>query len=1173
MFALVYLSGFINLIGITLKLFFGVILFCFTVLSVAAQSRNTLRDFKIHAGIREQLLDTLSIVQHSFAIFDPDNNPLEKVFYQIDFVNAKIVLTIPEEWKDDSLRVTYEVWPLNFAAPVFIRDATNITPTLPGEDRVAARIAPSVPGHGLLREGLQSSGSISRGLTMGNRQDVTIRSDMNLQMSGMLTENIEILAAISDQDIPFQPDGYTQQIQDFDRVFIQLSTPQTRVIAGDFDMGRPSGNFMNFTRKARGATISHTSETETGSLFGQGQVRTTASAAISRGNYARNIIAGIEGNQGPYRLEGNNNESFIMILAGSERVYVDGVRMMRGMQGDYVIDYNMAEITFTASRLITRNSRIVIEFEYAERNFARSVLFSGTEVRYDNAHFWFNFFSEQDHRNQSLFQELSDDRRALMTAAGDSLRQVFDWNVDSTGFQNDRVMYRLTDTLGFDSVFVFSTDPILAVYQPRFAWVGQGNGNYRQIRSAANGKVFQWVEPQNGVPQGTHEPTVLLVTPKSHQMVTAGGKFSIAPTTSLNFEYGFSNQDINLFSNLHENDNRGHAMKIGITDTRGALGDDEEGWRYITRASWETAGHTFKPLERYRGVEFERNWNLIELTGNDTEHLPELSFAAQHPTHGQFNYSFSALLRGEGYNGIMNAIDSRINIENNRFEYNGRLLNSGGIRETMFYRHNSLIARDKRLFTIGMGHQMESNKFFLPDSPVLTHGSNSFSEWEVFLSNPVESRNQYRLFYRLREDHIPILQSFESASRSSDIGAKFQYLDNPDQRIGVQIIYRRLNLLREMMPDNNVGRTLNTRVDYTSRWANGAITSNLFYEASSQRTQRREFIYVEVPAGQGVFVWNDYDGNNLMELDEFEIAPFPDEANFVRVFVPTRDFVPVYTNTFSQSLIIDPAVQWRDQYGIRGLLARFSNRFNYRIDNKRMGGLATENFNPFHGNMNDTSLISMNSTLRNSLAFNRTNPVFTIEWIWQSNRNKQLLSNGFESLLSEVHSIRGRWSITRQYSLNLTGTLGDSETNSEFFANRNFRIESKELEPTLSYQHGANLRINIFYGWGTRENVAGGLSEGARQHKSGIEVRFSMPLRGNIQARYELAKIEFPHPQNTPVAFKILQGLRAGTNHIWNVNWQHNLNRFLQISLIYNGRLPTGLAAIHTGTVQVRALF
>ena len=96
-------------------------------------------------------------------------------------------------------------------------------------------------------------------------------------------------------------------------------------------------------------------------------------ASASKGKFTSPEIQTQEGVLGPYRLRGPNNERFIIVLANSERVFLDGRLLMRGYDYDYVIDYNQAEITFTTKHVITRNSRVKVDFEYSDQNYGRSI--------------------------------------------------------------------------------------------------------------------------------------------------------------------------------------------------------------------------------------------------------------------------------------------------------------------------------------------------------------------------------------------------------------------------------------------------------------------------------------------------------------------------------------------------------------------------------------------------------------------------------------------------------------------------------------------------------------------------------------------------------------------------------------------------------------------------------
>ena len=79
---------------------------------------------------------------------------------------------------------------------------------------------------------------------------------------------------------------------------------------------------------------------------------------IARSEFHRIRFQGFEGNQGPYRLKGINNENLISIIPDSEQIFINGILMKRGENYDYTINYNTGEITFTNNRPIYKQDFI-----------------------------------------------------------------------------------------------------------------------------------------------------------------------------------------------------------------------------------------------------------------------------------------------------------------------------------------------------------------------------------------------------------------------------------------------------------------------------------------------------------------------------------------------------------------------------------------------------------------------------------------------------------------------------------------------------------------------------------------------------------------------------------------------------------------------------------------------
>ncbi|HSH53146.1 MAG TPA: hypothetical protein VK982_15585, partial [Bacteroidales bacterium] len=622
-------------------------------LSSNAQNISNLREKIFVIQSDSILVDTLSIVPGS-EILKYKHQVISDTLYQLDY--AKSLLILNSKFNDENNQITlmYRVFPLDFSATWDHRKKRDV---------IIAGPVMAKPQNDFYHQDqnfftdnqLDKRGSISRGITIGNNQDAIINSTLNLQLAGKIGKNMNLLAAISDENIPVQPEGSSQQIQDFDKVFIQLYNDKFKLIAGDFEISKPEGYYMNVNKKVQGGllNVKFNSKRNTSNVL-----ETTISGAVSKGKFCRKTFQGQEGNQGPYKLTGCENELYIIILAGTEKVYIDGKLQIRGKENDYTIDYNTGEITFTANRPITKNSRIAVEFEYSEKSYTRFMVFSNNTYQTQKGKFWLNIYSEQDSKNQPLNQDLTQEQKQILAQSGDNIQNAFVPNVDTVDFRNDYVLYEKTDTLvgGVEyEIYKYSTDPERAIYQVGFSFTGEQKGNYIPVKSGANGKVFAWAAPIEGVPQGSYEPVRLLISPKKQQMINMGGDYFLNNTTRSFFEIAVSNYDLNTFSEKDNADNTGYAMKLNIE--KSILNKDSLTNRLTAQINYQLINRNFTEIERFRPVEFERDWNIETPFLND-EHYADLKLNYRHKKKITGQYQIALLNGKDEYEGLRNVLNS-----------------------------------------------------------------------------------------------------------------------------------------------------------------------------------------------------------------------------------------------------------------------------------------------------------------------------------------------------------------------------------------------------------------------------------------------------------------------------------------------------------------------------------
>jgi hypothetical protein len=1024
---------------------------------------------------------------------------------------------------------------------------------------------------------LQTNGTYTRGLSVGNSQNLAFNSNLNLQLSGKLGNDLEVAGTISDNSIPLQPDGTTRQLREFDQIFLQVKQRNTTFTAGDFDLLKPeTGYFSRYFKRLQGAMI-HLSNNHADSLSSR------LALAVSKGKFNRQLIQGAEGNQGPYRLQGAEGERYIIVLAGTEQVFADGQRMQRGLTDDYTIDYNLGEITFTARRLITKDVRIVVEFEYATQNYLRTTVASHTRWVHQKQTLYLSLYSEQDGRNG---QNQTPAQRQALAAAGDRIGETFLSGIDTLpAFQTDRVQYRYQDTLACGNparVLAFSTDPSTARYTAIFTEVGEGRGNYRVVPGNANGRVFEWVapDPLTCTPTGQFEPVVKLVAPEQRQLFALG---SIHRTRhgSVGGEIALSNRDYNRLSPAEDNHNTGLGGNLQFTQQWPL---PKKGWTITSTGLYEYAAARFQPLNPYRAPEFSRDWNVQPISDTRTEQTAHFQVTARSPNQ-QLGYSLHHFSRYHTYRGFKNMATATLRRKTLQLQATWNQLSNTTPSETARFSRPkfdfSHTPKNNRYQT-GIYFEREQNNRSDTQADTLLRTSFWYDLWKIYLTSPQKNQNwAFGAYASQRTDFLPGKQDFSVLARATDLNVRgnWQSRSTPNnQSLGWTLTYRTLAVDEQAPASLTSQNTYLGRIDYSLQTLKNAVSLTTGYEISSGQSPKLNFNYLPVNPGEGQYAWIDRNRDSILQLDEMEVALFRDQANYVRVAVTSTDYIRTNNLSFNQQVRFEPRVLWRNKTDWRKYLARTSTQSTWTIHRRTFAdALPAQAWNPYFQNIPEAGLASLQTILRHALFLNRANPRWDASLTYHDQSNQYLLVSGFERRKNRDWATHLRWAPIDHWSLEADRSFGNRAAGNQTFNSRNFNIGYVYTASTIQWIPSPTLRLKTVASLKHSTNTSEWM-ENARQKSLQIEGQWNLksttlPSAGVFSLRATYTDILYTGAPNTAVAYTMLEGLQPGKNVVWSLQLDRPLTRSLQITIAYEGRKTGDNRLVHLARAQARAIF
>ncbi|MCB9250501.1 MAG: hypothetical protein H6613_19135 [Ignavibacteriales bacterium] len=606
----------------------------------------------------------------------------------------------------------------------------------------------------ILGKDLQSSGTLLRGFTFGTNKDLQVSSGLRLQLAGKISEEIEIVAALTDENTPIQPEGNTERLEELDKVFIEIKHPNANAIFGDYNLTQRVGEFGRVDRKLQGVIGNFNFENYGGGV----------SFASSKGKFNTMQFNGIDGVQGPYRLTGADGENDIIVIAGSEKVFLDGRELKRGENNEYTIEYANGEITFTPKIIITSLSRIIIDYEYTNRQYQRNVIEANAFGKFfDNKlKVTINAYQEGDNRNNPIDLTLSENDENILRESGDnpllaSQSGVVELSGDSLG------IYSAIDTVFSGTpytIYIYSPGENSAKFVVTFSFIGNNKGDYKR---ESIGK-FKFV----GIGQGSYQPIKLLPLPEKNQLGNILVEYSPFEKVKLNLEVAASSYDKNTYSPIDDNDNNGFARNFKLII-------DPLDFQLFNTNLGKVSGsyrdrfldNKFKSIDRINEIEFDRDYNIGFSTSKE-ESLRELQLNYKPKDNIDFTGQYGSLKKGSGF------FSERIYVKSNWMNYNNLNANyiydfvkTNSIAQTSeWLRQNGELSYNIWKVQPGFSFRNENKKDKLTNTDSLLNSSLQFYEYSPFLVFNVSNGLTLGAKYTFTNEMVPINGIFTDESKS-----------------------------------------------------------------------------------------------------------------------------------------------------------------------------------------------------------------------------------------------------------------------------------------------------------------------------------------------------------------------------------------------------------------------
>lgn len=560
------------------------------------------------------------------------------------------------------------------------------------------------------------------------------------------------------------------------------------------------------------------------------------------------------------------------------------------------------------------------------------------------------------------------------------------------------------------------------------------------------------------------------------------------------------------------------------------------------KANYKFMSKGFESIENNKQADFQRIWNIPYYTNGNQEQFASIDIERKAVKGFSGGYSGTLADVEDVFKGISNALN---------LNYISNVIKTGistSYYGTSHYQDGDATRLTARAFaelykgihSIGSAYKIKSGTYnHLSDSADL-----NYKELQIYAT--AKTDNSFLKLTAADRRTFAKTDIFSSGSNSTTHSIAAEYEVGKSDIIKLSGI----EILKKIKQDDDTlsvreSTSLTGRTEALLQLFDHKLRFSATAETETGVVEKAGYTFLKTSAGNGYYVWNDYNQNGEQELNEFEKAFYKTDADYVKYYTHTGEYVSTISGRYGIS------TTWNGK--------KLYSNITYSTSSK---SAADKGF----------VFIKGDSTIANSSSF-KTNAKYHILkpfWIlggYSSTKNNRLTFYGTENDRQRLTSAGLESLIIEHIRLQHIYAQGFESYSSEFFPEKNYQIDLKQNTSLVNFNIKKNTDISITYD----NQLKNCLNSNLVINSVTAKYLFA-PSSGNIAASLSYVRNKFSGDENPSVKYQMLAGLQNGDNIVATLSAGIIAAGFLHISADFEMRKAKESKSILAGTLTAKVV-